>query len=395
MNHDDASLQPRLAPFLPDAKPNIYPARRHLRFLNKMCRLYTTTTNMVPETALTDVLASFTTATDAAVIGLPSSDSLIPPENGITLLDTKNEIFLAYLQALALRNLHVIRSVRDGGDAEKAHARSIEMTRKLVEHRVYLERGVRPLEQKIKYQVDKAVKAADDAERGALQKVQSNGRVNTKPAAGDEDDSEDPDSDEAAELSYRPRAATLAQGPAAAPQQGRREKSKEDGVYRPPRITATAMPTTESRERKERSRPARSGTVDEYINNELSTAPRAEPSIGSTITDRGRKTKDTRQLAKEQERRDYEETNLVRLPKESDKAKKGGRGERGGAFGGDEWRGLGESVNRIGDLTRKKGKDSVLDRSRKRKAAEDGPRGSGIGEAFDVKRKRMEKKSRR
>ena len=42
-----------------------------------------------------------------------------------------------------------------------------------------------------------------------------------------------------------------------------------------------------------------------------------------------------------------------------------------GGFGGEEWRGLGDSLDRIGDLTKRKGEDSALDKSRKRRAVED------------------------
>ena len=122
----------------------------------------------------------------------------------------------------------------------------------------------------------------------------------------------------------------------------------------------------------------------------------AEPSIGSTITAGGRKTKSDKQQRQEAERTAYEETNLVRLPKESKKerAKKAAKERQGGGFGGEEWRGLGDSLDRIGDLTRRKGgKDSALEKSRKRNFVEDGPRGSGIGDAFETKRRRMEKKA--
>lgn len=311
---------------------------------------------MATKAALPDILSSFTAATEAVFDGLPASSSLLPPKDGITLLDTKNEIFLSYLQALALRNLNVIRSIRDGSDTEDALKLSNDITQKLVEHRVYLERGVRPLEQKIKYQVDKVVKAADDEERVAAQKAKSATATNGRTKAGGEDASEDSDdeasdSDEPSEAgaditatSYRPNAASFAQATAEDANTTRRARSKEDGVYRPPRISATAMPTTEQRDRKDR-RPERSRTVDEYISTELSTAPTAEPSIGSTITAGGRRNKDARQLAKEAERREYEETNLVRLPKESKKdlAKRQGRGGDGG-FGGEEWRDLGANV---------------------------------------------------
>jgi len=363
---------------------------------------------MATTTSLPDVLADFTTATEAALQGLPESSSLLPPKDGITLLDAKNEIFLSYLQALALRNLNVIRSLKEGGDAAEAQSLSNDLTKKLVEHRVYLERGVRPLEQKIKYQVDKIIKAADDDERVVAQKAKAGAATNGRSKARDEDasgesdeGSDDDDGASEAEIeaeAYRPNPSSFAQATASDANATRRAKSKEDGVYRPPRISATAMPTTEARERKERNRPERSRTLDEYISTELTDAPMAQPSIGSTITAGGRKTKDARQMAKEAEKREYEETNLVRLPKESkkDRAKQAGR-DRGGGYGGEEWRGLGESLDRIGDLTRRKGgKQSALDMSRKRgRDVEDGPRGSGMGEAFDVKKRRMDKKMRR
>ena len=362
---------------------------------------------MSAETALKDIVSSFTTATESAIQGLAEPDVVIPPKNGISLLDAKNEIFLSYLQALALRNLTVIRSLKSDGRFEDAQKLSDDITSKLVEHRVYLERGVRPLQEKIKYQVDRAVKAADDEERTATQKSKrkaiANGQIN-----GDREDASDSgnDSDEdderngaAGELvnetSSRPIAAAFMLPNGVGSQQERQAKSKEDGIYRPPRISATAMPTTEQRERKERG-PGRSATLDEYVSTELSNAPLAEPSIGSTIAAGGRKNKDARQLAKEQERRDYEETNLVRLPKKSKKERaiQGSR-DRNGGLGGEEWRGLGASVDRIGDLTRRKGKDSALDKSRKRRAVEDGPRSDGIGDAFDIKKRRLEKRMRR
>lgn len=356
---------------------------------------------------LRDVLSSFTTAAETAVQSLPESSSLVPPKDGITLLDTKTDIFLAYLQALALRNLHVIRSIKDGSDIEEAQKLSNEITRDLVKHRVYLERGVKPLEAKIKYQVDKVVKAADDEERANVQKAKAAAAPNGRAKSGAADASEDSDEDGSEDgledgadgnaESYRPNPASFAQATGEDAYNSRRAQSKQDGVYRPPRISATSMPTTESRERKERTRPERSRTVDEYISTELSTAPVAQPSIGSTITEGGRRNKDSRQLAKEAERQAYEETNLVRLPKESKKdAKKRGQDRHGSGYGGEEWRDLGASVDRIGDLTRRKGgKDSTLEKSRKRRAVEDGPRDSGIGDAFDVKRKRLEKKTRR
>lgn len=354
--------------------------------------------------SLKDVLSSFTASAGAATSGLPDSASLLPPENGITLLDAKNEIFLAYLQTLALRNLNVLRGIKDGKNSDETTALSETLTKKLVEHRVYLDRGVRPLEQRIKYQVDKVVKAAEDEDRAANQKSKPaiNGRA--KAEEDSSDDSEDGSDDESAEsagddideLSYRPNPAAFAAPQAEEEQEkvGRYSRKNDDGVYRPPRISATAMPTTEQRE-KRAARPGHNSTVDEYITNELSANPVAQPSIGSNVVAGGRTTKNAKAMAREAERRNYEETNLVRLPKESKKELAKYKQKDRANYGGEEWKGLGESLDRIGDLTRKKGKDSALDKSRKRRATEDGPRGDGIGDAFDIKKRRMDKKMRK
>lgn len=356
--------------------------------------------------SLKDILSNFTTSANTAVAGLPDSASLLPPENGITLLDAKNEIFLSYLQNLALRNLNVLRGIKDANHSEDAGALGEKLTKKLIEHRVYLDRGVRPLEQRIKYQVDKVVKAADDEERAATQKPKPTSNGHAKANADDDSsDDSDEDSDEESsasggedidELSYRPNPAAFAAAQQAPEQEkvGRYSRKNEDGVYRPPRISATAMPTTEQRE-KRAERPGHSATVDEYITNELSANPVAQPSIGSNVVAGGRSTKNAKALAREAERRNYEETNLVRLPKESKKELAKYRQKDRANYGGEEWKGLGESLDRISDLTRKKGKDTTLDKSRKRRATEDGPRGDGIGDAFDIKKRRMDKKMRK
>lgn len=353
---------------------------------------------MATATALPDILANFASATEAAIVGLPTSQSLLLPENGNTLFDTKNEIFLSYLQALALRNLHVIRSIKNGDDASIIQKLSNDITKKLVEHRVYLERGVKPLELKLKYQVDRVVKAAGDQERNAAQKQKQMALASAKSAAEEGSGEEESDDDSDAELgadmtAYRPNLDTI-ESKQTEGNDMRRGKSSEDGVYRPPRISATAMPTTERREARAERKPSRSATLDEYVSTELSTAPLAEPSIGSNLASGGRQTKSARNLREEAERREYEETNLVRLPvmSKKERAKMGLGKPSDGGFGGEEWRGLGQTLDRIGDLTKRKGKDSTLDKSRKRRAVEDGPRSDGTGAAFDVKKRRMQKK---
>jgi U3 small nucleolar ribonucleoprotein protein LCP5 len=334
-----------------------------------------------------------------ASAALPTETAVLPPQNGISLLDLKNELFLSYLQNLVFLILiklrHAIYSDNESGEPLKLNE---EATKKLVELRLYLEKGVKPLEGRLKYQIDKVVRAADDTTAAAT-------LANAKPKLGkpkkadaftEDSDSEDGSSDESEdidELSYRPNPAALLR-PNTNLAKVSKSNEPSDGIYRPPRITATTMPTTRGKEgRKER--PQKSATLDEFIATELSTAPLAEPSIGSTIVSGGRRVKGQRERDEEADRSHFEEEMLMRLPAVSKKEKaRKGQTERGGGFGGEEWRDLGAGLDRIENLTKRKGgSGGQLDKSRKRKIdVADGPRdsgaiGNGIGNDF-AKRKR-------
>jgi U3 small nucleolar ribonucleoprotein protein LCP5 len=190
------------------------------------------------------------------------------------------------------------------------------------------------------------------------------------------------DSDSDDNVLLRPNAAALARQNAA-----NQEKEQDDdrpGIYKPPRITPTSLPTTSGLERAER-KPGRSAALDEFIADELSTAPIAEPSIGSNIRSGGRSTLSRRERDEYAERKAYEESNFIRLPGASkkDKAK---RKSRDGAFGGEEWRNLGIGLDRIEQLTKKKGAaGGQLANSRKR-AIQGSPRDSGFGSSKKSRR---------
>ncbi|KAF6832600.1 Sas10/Utp3/C1D family protein [Colletotrichum musicola] len=349
--------------------------------------------------ALLDSLTqSLTTSLEAAPKG-----SISPPENGISLLDVKNELLLSYLQNLVFLILLKLRNAKkqsseDGNTTDTTDA----VVRKLVELRLYLEKGVRPLEDKLRYQIEKILRAADDAERNAHAIKASKGARSgsgsdsdsgsaSEDESGSDDESEEEDM-KAAHLQARPDAfirPAAASVPAAA--------AKKDGVYKPPRIAPTVMPS-ERREKTDR-RPHKSAVMDEFIETEMSTAPLAEPSIGTTIVSGGRRMKTASERKDEEERREYEETNFVRLAPKSkkDKAKEAAKTGRSGRmqFGGEEWRDLGEGVDRINRLTARKsggGTRDLLDKSRKRgRETTDGPRGSGqMGERFQKRVKVLE-----
>ncbi|KAI9840190.1 MAG: hypothetical protein M1837_001862 [Sclerophora amabilis] len=382
---------------------------------------------------LSELLTNLTRSLASAVNSVPEADQIIPPQDGISLLDTKNELLLSYLQNLVFLIIIKLRNAssstptsdetKDEGDQSDE-----EVVKKLVELRVYLERGVRPLEGRLKYQIDKVLRAAGDeaiitngpyggtggdragqSGPNAASDTQNSGSEDA--ATGSEEDADGVTISNGAtaeidELSYRPNPASLLR-PSQPSSRPAADAAKDGGFYRPPRITPTALPAT-SAGRDDRNgaarRPGKAATLDEFISSEMSTAPLAEPSVGSTITSGGRRSQTQRERELHSQRRDYEENNFVRLPKESKKerAKKGGRREAG--YGGEDWRGLGEGLSRIERLTSRgkggtsRGRD-LLEKSRKRSAADqDRPRGQGgpeIGERFEKRRKMLGQRNRR
>lgn len=371
-----------------------------------MTNVSTTTMAMAVENSLPVLLDTLTQSLSSGLEAAPEQSSIIPPKDGISLLDIKIDLLLSYLQNLVflillkLREHNVKPELSEGNDLDDA------VVKKLVELRVYLEKGVRPLEGRLKYQIDKVLRAADDLARSSASAAsRTNSRVNPLVQDDAEDQSEELDDSEADsvnvvtlkaseidDLQYRPQPSSMIQ-PADA-LEDKSTASGRGGIYRPPRITATAMSMTRPQEKGSR-KPNRSATLDEFISTELSSAPLIEPSIGSTIVSGGRRSKSERERKDEAERQEYEEKNYVRLPKESkkDRAQKGGRWDAG--YGGEEWRGLGEGIDRIERLTTRKSGEgrSILEKSRKR-STEDRPRVNGteteIGRGFQKRLKALD-----
>ncbi|KAK8079714.1 hypothetical protein PG997_007532 [Apiospora hydei] len=333
---------------------------------------------MAALTSLPALLDTLTQSLTSAYEATPKLAGIEPPQNGVSLLDTKNELLLSYLQNLVFLILLKIRNAKNSDDEDDSNL-SNTVVEKLVELRLYLEKGVRPLEEKLEYQLDRMLRAADDTE---------------PPPAGEAEESESEESDEEGGATVNGGVPVLDKNASSALPSFGFQASKNPagmaaaaasdadrtGVYRPPKISATVMPTTERREARDRSRPQRSATMNEYINEEVLDQPLAQPSVGTTIVRRTKK-------ADEDRRRDYEETNFVRLPAESkkDRSKRNKAEGRTGnmQFGGEDWRDLG-NVDRIDKLTRKKpsgasGTKALLENSRKRgREVGDGDRNSGF-----------------
>jgi U3 small nucleolar ribonucleoprotein protein LCP5 len=397
---------------------------------------------------LTSCLSSAGSSLPLAAKNAPSDVTIEPPTDGISLLDTKSDLLLSYLHNLVFLILFQLRGISDAAssktssngvvvhEGEKENSSSLpeDVVKKLVELRVYLDRGVRPLESRLKYQIDKVVKAAEDAERSqraapsakskskktkkktkAQTSVQSEDDVSDSAGEESPDDEEvngeeeeeeeeDDDEEEIDEMAYRPNVSAFARGLQAKAERQKSSTTKDkkstpsDGIYRPPRIKPTALPTTESnRKDREARRLKKSSVIDEFVAAEMSSAPVAEPSIGTTIQRGGRKVISQQEREREMERRNYEETNFVRLPKESrkERAKRGAREGGREGFGGEEFRLLREGADRIGRLTRRaegSSRGGALEKSRKRRLTEDGPRGDGvgIGQVFEKRQKKID-----
>lgn len=355
---------------------------------------------MAAPTTLPALLTSLSQSLSSALDVTPKIASIEHPKDGISLLDVKNELLLSYLQNLVFLILLKLRNSRTDSNDQSELDESVRT--KLVELRLYLEKGARPLEEKLRFSIDRFLRTAQDAEREEQQAQQKANATHEDSESGS-DSAESDEEDEAAGkrksggLSAAPKPGALINDVTARPA---RRDDAPSGVYRPPKRDRQIMePTTQRREKGER-RPMRSHTMEEFISTELSAAPLAEPSIGTTIVQGGRRTKTTAERKEEDERREYEELHFTRLPKESkkDKAKKAKQGGRDNRmmFGGEEWRDLGEGVDRIDRLTKRKQSGgnvrALLDKSRKRGIdTTDGPRGSGqMGDRFQKKVRLME-----
>jgi U3 small nucleolar ribonucleoprotein protein LCP5 len=354
------------------------------------------------------LLAALTESVKSAIAAVPTATSTAPPAEGISLFDTKNELLLSYLQNLVFLIILKLRNVRNtAAEAvqEKSDDIQTEIVKKLVELRVYLEKGAKPLESRLRYQIDKVIRAADEAELKSQTPVTATNRITKKPnkknglVHGSDDgsaseisvseDEEDEETEKIDPLAYRPNPSALVR-----PSAPTGRDSAQEGIYRPPRITPVSLPTTTPANKEKSSRPNRSTTLDEFVATELSGAPVAEPSIGSTIRDRGRNIVSAKERASQRERDAYEESNYTRLPTVGKKDKKN-NGARNAGYGGEEWRDIGMGAERVTKALGRGNKTSALERSRKRPREDSEGGGSRMGEAFEKRKKVFQQRENR
>ncbi|TYZ58915.1 hypothetical protein PybrP1_009519 [[Pythium] brassicae (nom. inval.)] len=201
----------------------------------------------------------------------------LPTEEGMSYLQVKNHALLAYTKLelfFALLKLEAPERVRD-------HA----VFKELVRYRTLLER-VRPLDRKLKYQIDKMLKVAVSGGKDMDESL--NYAPNPDQLVG-QDGQADSDDD-----SGRPGAAS------------------KDGIYRAPRLASVPYDEEEKeaakkakREERNRKRMQKSTILSE-LREEFSERPTEIFAGGSSAVDK--------ELAREEaEKKDYEESRFVRL----------------------------------------------------------------------------------
>jgi len=113
---------------------------------------------MAAPTTLPELLASLSQSLSLTQEAAPKIAAINHPEDGISLLDVKNELLLSYLQNLVFLILLKLRNSQ--ADSEDRSQLDDSVRAKLVELRLYLEKGARPLEEKLKFSIEQFLRTA-------------------------------------------------------------------------------------------------------------------------------------------------------------------------------------------------------------------------------------------
>ena len=257
-------------------------------------------------------------------------DGQLDTAQGLSFLEMKNNLLLSYLVDLARVMSLKLHGKSIAGDA------GID---RLVELRTVLER-IRPIDQKLRYQVDKLVKIATTGQLGESDPLRFRPQPGNLASRLDGDEASDSDEE----------------GDTAAA--GKPGKGKE-GVYVPPKITAVHYDGDETAEsRKERRlaaarRRALSSSVMQELGRQYLDTPEEVHDYSDTYRNRS-----TREEA---ERTKYEEDFMVRLPETKQDQKR--RKELS-----TDWS-LGEELTQRADLSALEGKMPMAGGKKRRAAA--------------------------
>ncbi|KAH8833903.1 hypothetical protein DL96DRAFT_1578798 [Flagelloscypha sp. PMI_526] len=293
-------------------------------------------------------------------------------KEGISLLSLKHQTLLSYIQSLLLlsarRTLgHTFTERSTPSESFGSSERTPrgdgagDLIDSMIEGRLVLEK-VKVLESRMKYQIDKLVKVAQE------------------PVSKHVDAADDP-------LAFRPNPENFAD---ASEEEGsdnedasdlRHHDKHKDGIYRPPRLAPVPYTVTSGKSKKERNRAPIPSALSSLLESDPSM-PHAESSsgLGNTPAFASGRARYLERL------KDYEESNFTRLFMKKKDAKQRLRDEEDLALGGTL-----SSAGRGGKNRRKGGfEDEFGDVL---KAAERPVRNSGFGDGYEELRQRGKKRS--
>lgn len=308
----------------------------------------------------------------------------------VSLLSLKNGSMLSYLSAL----FSIIESKADPESKDPTGNKGRESS---IENRIVLERGIKPLEKKLGYQLDKLVRSYTRAEKEYkdAEKRATAQNSNANKVRSDEDEDDDASSsDDEDEMSYRPNMLSAKKSTAkkssrpselSEAEENDEEKEEEqenDGIYRPPKINAMLPPQTSThfedkfsvKDHKDRSNLSKMQAMEEYIKDQ-SEQPDWGTSIGADILDHGRGgIKSSRDTEKERRVTTFEEENFTRVnhmgmnKTERKKQKQRQRIAKANVIGGEDF-GIFNSKRKMEDSTSRRSNKkprSAWDRAKRR-----------------------------
>lgn len=289
---------------------------------------------------------------------------------GMSLLALKENSLLSYVNNLTLVLLSHLERLQSNADLEKLEQLKLKAVQGTVEQRACLEKGVKPLEKKLNYQLEKMVRAFHRMEEdNAKLEAKVNEQVENGDAESSDSSSEsesESDSEDEDELSYKPDSAALAKM-TKKPFRGKESERSENEKYRPPKISAAAPPKSFDDRAAPKPHNRKLQSMEEYLA-ESSDLPQAESSIGATIVDHGRGgVKTSKDKKREQEIQKYEENNFTRLPSTATKKTfKQKMAERANNFAGEDWSMFNNKRTLKEGVSRKRKAGTAWDRVKRR-----------------------------
>lgn len=306
-------------------------------------------------------LSTSVKAFEKDVVEASSNDTADNPfayPDGISLLTVKNDAMLDYLHHVVAVCITKISGRSLAGSSSSSKDRNsqgpADLVQNLVKLRLMLEK-LRPLEDRLKYQMDKLLRAAADADKevmlGRSQPASDDKKIKSKEDVSDDDDAASND-----DLAFRPNPSAFMQDKARATAKSSKsssndrrkrrgdssddsEESDEEGgktaVYRPPKLVPMSYDPDARSNKKGRSSITRNSALLSDLTAGMSANPYEASSAGVGVGGRGRLAAKTSARAKALARmEEFEEENFTRLVQSKKDARKRRRDEADVALGG-------------------------------------------------------------